>query len=227
MPLWSNYFHWTVECIPRLFWLKRYTEQTGIQPTILLPAHAATWMLESLSVLGFCKNDYEQVDTSTISVDNLLVTSYPRAYPEYQSWLRGRALGSISPNGSSPRIYISRKNATKRQISNEEQVVEALESRGVQSYQLEELSVREQVQLFAEAELVIGPHGAGFANTIYSEDPVIIELFGSKRLNTYHQLSALLDYEYSAIQCEANGSDLVVDIDELLTVVDDVTNSHG
>lgn len=227
MPLWRNYFHWTIECLPRLFWLERYTEKTGSRPLILLPEDTSTWMLESLSMLGFRKGHYALIDVPNVSVDNLLVTSYPRAYPEYQSWLRRRALESISPNGSNSRIYISRKNATKRQVSNEKQVVDALESRGVQSYQLEELSVREQVQLFAEAELVIGPHGAGFANVVYSENPALIELFGSKRLNTYHQLSALLDYEYSAIQCEADGNDLIVDIAEILTVVDHIITNHG
>jgi len=226
MPLWTNYFHWTIECLPRLFWLERYAEQTGIYPTILLPTDTSAWMLESLSMLGFCKDDYEMVDAPVISVDNLLVTSYPRAFPEYKSWLRKHALESISTNETNSRIYISRKNATKRQISNEKQLIDALKSRGVRSYQLEELSVHEQVQLFAEAELIIGPHGAGFANAIYSQNPNIIELFGSKRLNTYHQLSGLLDYEYSAIQCVANGSDLIVDIDEILTVVDSVIDTY-
>ena len=227
MPLWTNYFHWTIECLPRLFWLERYTEQAGTRPTILLPVDASTWMLESLAMLGFCERDYKLVDAPTISVDNLLVTSYPRAFPEYQSWLRGRALESVSANESNSRIYISRENVTKRQITNERQVINALESRGVKSYQLEELSVQQQVKLFTKAELIIGPHGAGFANAIYSQNPHVIELFGSKRLNTYYQLSALLDYKYTAIQCDANGTDLIVDIDELVTAVDNAINNDG
>jgi hypothetical protein len=61
--------------------------------------------------------------------------------------------------------------------------MEKLESYGFDSYVLEDLSFYEQVDLFSSAEIVVGPHGAGFTNTIFADDLTLLELFGSGELS--------------------------------------------
>jgi hypothetical protein len=222
MPLWSNYYHWTVESLFKLHWLDRYESSTGRRPTLLLPADVSSWMLESLSLLGYDEGDVARVDAPAVRVGSLLVPSHVTPVAEHQRWVRDRALSATEVDvPEDARVYVSRRNATKRRVANETEVVDALAARGFESYALEELSVAEQVALFADAEAVVGPHGAGFANLVYAADPFVVELFGRKRLNTYQRLSELLGFEYEAQYCEMRGTDVVVDVDELSALLDD------
>ncbi len=57
-----------------------------------------------------------------------------------------------------------------RKIINEAKIVELVKSHGFQVVFCEDLSYSQQVQLFAEAELVVGMHGAGLVNQIYMSE---------------------------------------------------------
>jgi len=65
-------------------------------------------------------------------------------------------------------IFISRSKAHYRRISNETVLMELLSTtQGFVSYCLEDLSIREQATLFNNAEVIVGPHGAGWTNLIF------------------------------------------------------------
>lgn len=221
MPLWSNYFHWTVEGLLKLYWVDRYQERLSTQPAILVPAELTSWMKESLELLGYKETDLVRVDWPRVHVERLLIPSKVESIPMYSQWIRDRMLGAVGKVYQNSRIYITRRNATKRQVSNEEEVVSALRSLGFEPHALDRLSVKEQIKLFAKADAVVGPHGAGFANLIYADDPLVVELFGRKRLNTYHRLAKTLGFDYEPVYCDAEGTDLVVDTSKLLSVLDD------
>lgn len=221
MPLWPNYFHWTIECLLKLHWVERYIDSTGNEPTILVPPDLSSWMAESLSLLGYDDNDLWALESPAVHANRILIPSQIEPVPKHSGWLRNKMIENIDELKGDERIYISRKNATKRQVINEEELISALKTRGFRPYVLEELSVKEQVSLFAEAEVVVGPHGAGFANLIYASDPLVVELFGQKRLNTYHRLATSLEHQYEPIYCDAEGSDLRVDITKVINKLDE------
>jgi hypothetical protein len=76
------------------------------------------------------------------------------------------------------RFYISRNRATKRQIVNEDEVMNILEPLGFQKIFMEDISVAEQIRLFSEAEIIITPHGSALAFSVFSsEDTKIIEIY--------------------------------------------------
>jgi capsular polysaccharide biosynthesis protein len=181
-------------------------------------------MQESLSLLGYDEPDYITVDDPCVTVKRLLLPSQIDPIPEHIQWLQGRMCKAVDEPKNGARIYISRRNATKRRVRNEAEVVSALRTRGFKRYVLEELSVAEQIELFADAEAVVGPHGAGFANLVYAEAPLVVELFGQKRLNTYHRLSTALGFQYEPIYAEAHGCDLVVDTTTLLERINEELN---
>lgn len=75
------------------------------------------------------------------------------------------------------RIYLSRKSEFKegvqynlRAVANEEEIREFLVWNGFKIIDTLSLSFREQVMIFAEAELVIAPLGASLANLIFSNE---------------------------------------------------------
>jgi len=107
----------------------------------------------------------------------------------------------VCPNSSrkrDKRIFISRKDAVMRRILNEEELLEVLEKYGFQQYVLEQMTLEEQIELFYNAEVVIGSHGAGFSNIIFSEKIHIIELFPSKFIwmPVYYFLSKSMQHNY-------------------------------
>jgi hypothetical protein len=74
-------------------------------------------------------------------------------------------------NGSKPnlhhRLYVSRCNAACRRIVNESEISAALGENSFQTVLCEDLSLAEQVGLFAKTTAIIGGHGAGLINLIY------------------------------------------------------------
>ncbi|KKK85766.1 hypothetical protein LCGC14_2770020, partial [marine sediment metagenome] len=63
-----------------------------------------------------------------------------------------------------------------------------------------DLPFRKQVELFHSAEIIIGVHGAGLANIVFSENLKIIEIHPPKEIKThYFMLSKALNVEYRYI----------------------------
>jgi hypothetical protein len=94
-----------------------------------------------------------------------------------------RALASFcatlpGSDGAGKRIYISRADAARRRIANEEALVGALQERGFKTVELAKLPPHEQIGVFRAAEVVIGPHGMGLTQIIMGHQlGRLIELF--------------------------------------------------
>lgn len=85
-----------------------------------------------------------------------------------------RARVHIAERTSTPprtlKLYLSRARSHGRRLSNEAAVESIVSSHGYRIVYLESMSVLEQFNLFRQARAVIGPHGAGLANTIFCQD---------------------------------------------------------
>ena len=84
-------------------------------------------------------------------------------------------------NSNKKLIYITRRKARLRQTINEKSLIENLLQRGFEVIELEGLSLKQQIEIFYQAKLIIGTHGAGFTNLIFaSNDLVFLEIFSKK-----------------------------------------------
>ncbi len=102
---------------------------------------------------------------------HLLVPSMSNAHDgitngDMVRWLRQKFAPKIKKDPWR-KLWISRKNAVARHVSNEEELFMKL--KGWQFVQLEKLPIAEQMQLFAEAKYIISPHGAGLTNLLWSQ----------------------------------------------------------
>jgi capsular polysaccharide biosynthesis protein len=66
------------------------------------------------------------------------------------------------------RIFVSRQQAKDRRLVNDAAVQSYLEEYEFETHVLETLPFRSQVELFAQAEVVLSPHGAGLTNILFS-----------------------------------------------------------
>lgn len=222
-PTHNSYYHWVIECLPKLRTLKRYRNMTGKDPVVLIDANPPDWMRESVELLTEAK--VVERPQSTIRIQKLVLPSHRNHHPndfnpsptEYR-WLRNQmydAAGIDDPGGNR-RIYISREDADRRRLTNEAAVIDCLEEYGFESYRLSDLRVHEQVELFAETERIVAPHGAGLVNMIFSSGCEIFELIPKDLVFPFYQcLADHLGHEYEYLSCDSGNGDIEVDLQQM------------
>jgi len=82
--------------------------------------------------------------------------------------VRERAPGSSVSSRGKRRLYVSRRTHPMRVMVNERALEAALVRRGFEIVRPERMSVTEQICLFAHAEVIVGPTGAGLTNGVFA-----------------------------------------------------------
>lgn len=222
----TNYYHWMVETAPKIRYLRMFERQTGTDVTVLVPDNAPLFVKETLLHLGWPMERVMFATEPMYEVRNLILSPYPKRSKTELNWLRETILDGVPDErrtaDSGSRIYVSRSNAISRRVVNEDQVMGVLKPYGFERYHLEDRSLAENVRLFNCADMVVGPHGAGLTDIIFTEDCTLIELFGARLNKAYEKLSKTLDVEYSPMYCQTDAADIVVDIDKLSNRVSDL-----
>jgi hypothetical protein len=223
--LWAtNHYHWQIDFLPRLRGVDAYVRERGSRPTLILGSDPPKWQLNYLALLGYGPEDYHVYDGHRLEVDTLVVpygTRFKRAQIE---WVANRLAESL-PFDSDPvptKIYISRDDALCRRVLNEDELIATLSDRGFTRVELSKISIEDQIRMFSQAETVVGPQGAGFANLMFADDASVIELFGAKEGLSTFNLARILDHEYACLRCETNGEDLIADVSQVTEMLDTV-----
>jgi len=87
--------------------------------------------------------------------------------------------------------YISRSKANVRRITNESDTLGGLKRLGISVYWMEDLSFVDQIKLFAESELITGPHGAAYSFAIFSSPTTTLyEIFKADRGKGHYPILA-------------------------------------
>ncbi|MEO5351700.1 MAG: glycosyltransferase 61 family protein [Magnetococcus sp. XQGC-1] len=228
----DNYHHWMMEFLPRL-WCMRFIPELRALPVImyspLLPFH-----LETLHAIGIPSEQIIILTTNT-RFGTLIFPSHiaPKySYSEHCiTWMRETLLPAFSIQSTSPPqnfIYVSRNKAQQRRVLNEEAVIAQLQSRGFHVLYMENMSVKEQVETFNNARVVVMPHGAAGTNMVFAQPgTVLIELMPRSYIHAMCLLfTAFNGCHYGTLLCDDSGSparkDMAVDIGVLMRIVDQV-----
>lgn len=203
--LWSNnYFHFVTELMASIIKISKEAYEQ-----ILVQDKVPGYILGGLGLLGL-RNKASHWDGRPKDFPELLAS--PRArYDGYSNSedlaLLNDMLGVEGSAHSSELIYVSREDAVSRRVANEN-VIPSKYNKVV----LTGVSFERQVQLFRNAKVIIGPHGAGMTNMIWAQPGCrIIEFFGRYHNDCFQKLAATLGHEYIGIVCEpANRSDMKV-----------------
>ncbi|MFE5310543.1 DUF6270 domain-containing protein [Isoptericola sp. NPDC056605] len=87
-------------------------------------------------------------------------------------------LGTMGGKPANRNIYISRRTGiaarSKRVCLNADEVEDAMASLGLEPVVPDELTVSQQIETFAAANLVVGPSGAGMFNTVFCNPGTVI-----------------------------------------------------
>ena len=123
------------------------------------------------------------------------------------------------------RIYVARRQGLERSVVNEAELLPALQERGFEVVRCESLSFADQVKLFRDAEVVVGPHGGGFANLLWCEAGTkVFEIFGTSSVRRCYWsiCNALGLRHYCAVAGEVGNLELRVDPSSFAAALDTV-----
>lgn len=223
-----NYYHWTLENLMKLRGVSHYEKKTGESIQLIVQADPPDYVEESLEILEVNERVYYYDGSYPLQIDRMVVPSYPELTPENLQWLRKQILGSVPETESDDNdevFYISRQHANTRRIKNYDSIKPILQKFGIKSICCQNLSLKEEVQLFRSADCIIGPHGAGLSAMVWGTDMEILEIFNGVVQPPYNILAHILGHGYSAIACTpVDGSsdrnaDMVADIKEFEQMV--------
>jgi capsular polysaccharide biosynthesis protein len=99
------------------------------------------------------------------------------------------------------RLYVTRADTRKRRITNEGEVLPMLTARGFATVAPGRLPLKEQAALFAQAEAIVGAHGAGLTNILFAPHGArVVEIFPADKVkNTYFLLAKSLGQNYRGV----------------------------
>jgi hypothetical protein len=201
------YYHWMLELLPKLGLLqKSRIEYDYLYVPLELDYMRQTLILLGVDLLKVIEPCYEY---QYIQADELVVPSdtsacrYSSAFAIH--FLRTKfiplAKEKIDSNNFSKRVFISRNENAIRRIKNEEEVFKLFEPYGFVKYELENLSILEQVALFNNAEIIVGEHGAGLTNIVFCEPgSQVVEIFQALQRLTYWHLSQELQLQHICVK---------------------------
>ena len=239
--LWCRgYYHWICEALPRLWAVK----QNLGEYVLLLPKNYEGMHTDTLKTFAF-KDILFYPENVIFKVKHLIIPENPAELyqpnplicTEIRKYYRGLPGNDLLEKFSfGERIYITRKNAAKRKVANEDAIENMLKKYNFKIVAFEQYSFIEQLAIMFNARYLISIHGAGLTNMHFmKEGGNILELY-KKRVPKvdwgrglrsdlpspcYMRLSSALNHKYFIQFCEAvdpkvpaGSADIIVDIEE-------------
>lgn len=187
---WYNYAHWLSEQLPRVFLLEQIPEYMGIP--ILVNEGLYPQQLEALKMTTQGRYPIKILDRGKRhEVERLIYPSILSAYnkrryrpderatpadgafhPEAIHFLRNRLLPQCrNDSGARKRLWISRGQQLKvgqRRMLNEPELESLFLEHGFEVAIPEAMSFAEQVELFSQAEMIVGPGGSALMNMVFA-----------------------------------------------------------
>lgn len=195
----GNYYHWLIDLLPRVGLLKSCGHSVD---RVLVNGTKAHYEEMSLRALNFPVEKLYVTARDRFLIENAFVPSMDHFSKAIAPWkidmlrkLRTSRVGSFAK-----RIYVSRRRAAVRRVINEDEFANILRSANFELLELESMTWDEQVAIFAQAEVVIAPHGAALANIAFCEPGSLIAEIGTregyKDFYLYLANSAQLRYRF-------------------------------
>lgn len=246
----KNYYHWIVECLPRLSLIQGLDKKIPL----LIDEDHYPQSLELLKMFNLDNRDLIKLERkngylvkklyypSPLSLikDNVNAPDYSNAVvvaPKAIQFVKKVISKQFNnPKKAFRKLYISRKRATYRKLLNSEEIENFLITQGFEIVYPDFLSAQAQIELFSMAQVIIGPTGAGMVNLIFAPKDCKILILSSNvqeaNFRVFHSLAMSLEMDLKfLIGAHTNTqiispmhSDYSIDIDLLSKYVNSLQN---
>ena len=223
--IWSTgYQHWLTEVVPKLFLF----EERIKGGSIIVPEKIPRFVSDFSDIFDI--GDMEPLNTNTYFREFSVVSNPNSGHydPAHIGLIRERFISKLNVVPEPKRrIYVTRRNAWGRKVVNEDEIIPVLEKAGFETVDMENVSLAEQVRLFAECSDLLSIHGAGLTNLIFMPAGArVIELypagFGKDDFFNacYHRLSGDAGIDHMYLFCDRANKNSKFDLHHDDIVVD-------
>ena len=182
---YNKYGHWWLDIVPRLYPLWRYRPELLKELAIVIPDDLTALGRDTLSVLYginpaafvMYDPDRESLRCRTAIIPTMPHTHYnfhPFAGDFYCHVIETCTSQRVAKGRRRRLLYLTRRNFAQRShskvrlLSNASEAEALAVSLGFELVSPEELTWRKQVELFAQARVVVGEHGSAMKNLLFA-----------------------------------------------------------
>jgi hypothetical protein len=204
-PHKNNYYHFIIDTLP-------YLQNSVDNTDILLNNHQETLLKKFRSYSDKNFNQVRESQSQIVLVENAVVLPYKSLFDRVECVNR---LIHLNTRKNIPGIFVCRDDAIERRIKNWDEVKQFLNKIGFVSFNPSKQTVRQNLESFQRAEIIIGAHGAGLTDVIFCNEPKLIEIVGGRYNNAYKELIKIKGGRYSRMNANQVGPDLCIDTEIL------------
>ena len=166
----SNYGHFLFDGLPAAYLLMNAAGR-GRNPMIMATPALAPWQKEVFALLNL--DQFVRVVDRPTSFKTLISNSFLCLHVAYSTrYIRPMfdAMKFAVPYapGAPEKIFVTRGKRPNRAMRNLDAVTERLAKRGYAIVQPEKYSVRQQIEMFSRARIIVGQTGAALANICFA-----------------------------------------------------------
>ncbi|CAH0189126.1 DUF563 domain-containing protein [Roseomonas sp. CECT 9278] len=229
-----NYYHALADFALNLGALEQVPG--GAARTLLVDDFAEQYAARIATALGVAPGRFQRVPKDRmVRCDDLLVLPHALGGAGQLrdmaaiDWLRAAAARAALADRDAPalprRILVSRSGAARRRVRNAQAIARLCALRGFTEVQIETLPLVQAWRLFAQAEAVVAPHGAGLANILFMQrGALLLELVPGRGYcpPMFTNIAAVLGLRHVVLPQDAgqNAPDFRVDPVALRTTLD-------
>lgn len=227
--LWgSEYYHWLHDVLPRLEMALPFLP-SGTR--FLIQENPRPYQLDCLQAYGITS---DMLIPQPVTIDSEVERLWFATPAGHTGLGSTTALNKVaerlksffctdSATNAPKSIYVSRRKATCRRIINEDELELLLQTYGFTVINSEDLKFAEQVKTFSQAQIILGPHGAGLVNLIFApENSTICEITPAS-VPCYLILAKQLGKRFHRIPADSietdNRHDMHVDVENVKTTL--------
>jgi capsular polysaccharide biosynthesis protein len=202
----KKFFHWFLDVLQKLEFMERNHRGATNKAVVIIPSdHQADFMMSSLSAFDFRfflqdNNQLVLVKKLTMVPDLAPTGNYRKEVVlNLRKRLRNYFLAEQDESMQMKRVYITRKNAKKRKIINEDDLLPKLREFGFEIIDMDALGFKQQIRVMLGAEMLVSLHGAGLTHMLWMKDRgkvLEIRASGDCHNNCYFTLASDLELDY-------------------------------
>ena len=234
----DNYFHWLFDILPKIKICSEVYNLENIENFYFSKLHK--WQKNILEILDL--KNIKILDSSIyrhVQASKIIAVEHPwyeKGYineeaaniPDWiVNWLKETFLAKAENFDANDKVFIDRRDDTKFnhcQIINDEEVFQYLKSKGFSKYKVGQLSFKNQIHLFHNAKIIIGPHGAAFANLAFCKPQTKVIEFKPFNHPTVvnKRISEINDLNYQLIEApdfKNEKGDILIDLNMLKKII--------
>ena len=209
----KNYFHWMFDILPKIKIVLSYFSIKEID-YFYMPA-LQNFQIRILNILGVKKfkiidsNKFKHIQATKIIVPehpwynkNKIFDQVDKLPTWIVKWLRSSFLEKGKSNSKNKNFFIDRSETKNKhcQLINNDQIKKILLKKGFKAIKVGKYNFVNQITLFSNADIIIGPHGAAFTNLIFCKpNTKVIEIKPINRPNNYKTISKINNLKYKQI----------------------------